>query len=256
MTEMQRLEAELERARTIRDAYLNPTARSLATGVWSFIGGCGCLTLPVAVIAAIGATMWFPGRTIAIAISVLAFVMILSGVQHTDKGAQRKKLERLNADIDSINKKIRDLAHVDIDARIELMKTASRDLHLPRTPVDEADFIGMSGDWMQAWAITNVAIAGLGEPDGINLVSDTHVATVRMYVRLAERVEAGEVQTLAGAAALKGKPGIFFTWTHGYSPDAVSYADATNIALFSFNAATREFDPVNPAARTLSYGSN
>lgn len=255
MTEMQRLEAELDKARMLRDAYVNPNNRSMADGVWSFIGGCGCITLPVAVIAAFVATVWIPSRIIAIAVAALAFVMMMSGVQHTDKREQQKKLNRLNAEIDSINRRIHDLAHVDIDARIELMKSRSADLHLPRTPVDEADFIGMSGDWMQAWAIGGVRIAGLGEPDGINLVSDTHVATVRMYVRLAEWVEAGEVQTLAGAAAAMGRPGIFFTWTHGYSPEAISFAEATAIALFSFNPATQEFDPVNTVARTLAYGT-
>ncbi|MBH0024422.1 restriction endonuclease [Salinibacterium sp. SWN248] len=91
-------------------------------------------------------------------------------------------------------------------------------------------------EWMRHMGILDAEITRASADGGVDATSSTHVAQVKHYKG---KVGVPEVRQLFGVAASERKIGLFFTST-GYTVDALSFATAVGMPLFTYNAELSE----------------
>lgn len=106
----------------------------------------------------------------------------------------------------------------------------------------------LAADWMRHIGILDAQVTPAKADGGVDVVSDTHVAQVKHYKG---NVSVLEVRELFGVSAARGKQALFFT-SAGYTADAITFAEATGLALFVYNAELGTLRGVNEPARQMA----
>lgn len=114
---------------------------------------------------------------------------------------------------------------------------------LIRTPED-AEFV--AAQWLAYWERSEVHLTPPGADGGIDIWSKDTVGQVKL---MGNRLGRPALQQLLGAATAQGRRPVFFSLS-GYSAQALEFANANGMALFSFD---RQGTPraENRAARDL-----
>lgn len=103
-------------------------------------------------------------------------------------------------------------------------------------------------EWMRYLGILDAEITRATSDGGVDVTSNTHVAQVKHYQG---KVGVAEVRQLFGVAAAQRKEGLFFTST-GYTSEAVAFATATEMPIFTYSVELGELNGVNkPAIRMI-----
>ncbi|MBA8848741.1 restriction endonuclease [Microcella alkalica] len=87
-------------------------------------------------------------------------------------------------------------------------------------------------DWMRHLGVLDAEVTPERSDGGIDVTSASTVAQVKHYKG---KVGVVEVRELFGVATSRGKRGYFFT-SAGYTPEAISFAVATEMLLFVYSA--------------------
>lgn len=98
---------------------------------------------------------------------------------------------------------------------------------LIRTPRDAEEY---AAEAMSALGLTNVTLSPEGPDGGVDVSSDEALAQVKLEGRNSTREQ---LQRLTGIALTQGTSALFFSLA-GYTQAAVEWAEATNMALFTF----------------------
>lgn len=101
--------------------------------------------------------------------------------------------------------------------------------------------------WMRHWGIADARATPPGADGGIDVVSSTAVAQVKAHVKPVGRPD---LQRLQGIAASSERRALFFALA-GYTPQALTWGNTVEMALFRFDLAG-DPQPVNAAASELS----
>jgi hypothetical protein len=113
------------------------------------------------------------------------------------------------------------------------------------TSSKEAEIVAK--DWMTYWGFTAAKITKDGPDGGIDVVSQTAIAQVKLE---GKPVGPRPIQALAGIATVEKKQGLFFALT-GYTKAALEFADKAKISLFQFDLQGNP-KPMNAHARAIS----
>jgi len=90
----------------------------------------------------------------------------------------------------------------------------------------------LAADWMRHMGVLDAEVTPEKADGGIDVTSDAFVAQVKHYKG---KVSVVEVRELFGVAAARGKSAVFFTST-GHTTEAITFATATEMALFVYSA--------------------
>jgi hypothetical protein len=107
----------------------------------------------------------------------------------------------------------------------------------------------VAAEWMRYWGFADAVATPVGADAGIDVVSETAVAQVKMEAVVTARAV---VQGLFGVAAAEQKTPLFFSLA-GYSAQALAWGTRVGIGMFTFDLQGQP-EPANDAARRLHAG--
>lgn len=106
-------------------------------------------------------------------------------------------------------------------------------------------------DWMRHLGVVDADPTRFTQDGGLDVVGTGWVAQVKNY---AGSVSVKDVRELVGAATLDGRRPVFFTSGH-YTPDALTFADRTQVPLLVYDAQAGTLKAANAlGSRVLQIG--
>jgi hypothetical protein len=125
-----------------------------------------------------------------------------------------------------------------------------RETGLPRMAANATDFEVLAAQWTYVWGDRDVEVTSQSHDSGIDVQSWSCLGQVKFYSN--GKVGAPEVQQLRGATSVdNSRFATFFTFSTGYTNEAIIFADQAGVALFQFDVATLTFFSVNVQAQTV-----
>jgi hypothetical protein len=130
------------------------------------------------------------------------------------------------------------------------MNERMRETGLPRMAANATDFEVLAAQWTYVWGDRDVEVTSQSHDSGIDVQSWSCLGQVKFYSN--GKVGAPEVQQLRGATSVdNSRFAIFFTFSTGYTNEAIIFADQAGVALFQFDVETLTFFSVNVQAQTV-----
>ena len=130
------------------------------------------------------------------------------------------------------------------------MNERMRETGLPRMAANAFDFELLAAQWIHVWGDHEVEVTSQSHDSGIDVQSWSCLGQVKFYSN--GKVGAPEIRELRGATSVdNARFATFFTFSTGYTNEAINFADQAGVALFQFDVATLTFFSVNLQAETV-----